>query len=414
MTISKKILTGFGLITVLMVGITYFSFSNLTKGQLGEVTRSYFSWMEKVDGLKSMLFDFQKERIAFESNKTPQNRDELIRRINSLKVLLNNLKLSLRDRKALEHIGGIVTILDKYTGYVNEERDIVSTIEDRRIIEEPEKMIFNRINGIQTIFGRNINVEQVNMSQQQKSTFYRMVIIFSVIIIFSMFLGLFISRNISSEIEKAAGNLNQNSEEILENAENEEKIFSNQSTSLNQTAENLEQLTMTAKMVAENAREVTKLVEINAERMLDFKKKAVEIGKITTAIEEITQQINILSLNASIEAARAGEQGMGFSVVASEIRKLAENTKKSTDNIVQLISDIQSSVQLTVDSTTKAVESVKKISNTISKQDIATEQISGTVSQINDGMKKSVEGIRKTVEAAESLHEMAIKLQTMV
>jgi len=408
MTISKKILMGFGFITFLMVGITYISFSNLTRGQTGEIARNYFAWMERVDNLKTSLLDFQKARIVYESRKTALNREDVIKKINGMKVLVHNLRTTIHDQKATEHIAGIASVLNDYSDYLtggNAENTVPS---------EPEKLIFTRLHGIQTLFGRNLNVQQVNSTQQQKSTFYRMVVIFSIIIVFSLFLGLFISRNISTEIENVSKQLNQDSEEILETAAYDEKISMNQSVSLNQTATTLEQLTLTAKMVAENAKEVTKLAEINEERMQDLQHKTVEIGKITTAIEEITQQINILSLNASIEAARAGEQGMGFSVVASEIRKLAENTRKSTDNIIKLISVIQNSAQLTFESTNKAVGSVKEISNSISKQDTATEQISETVSRINTGMKKSVEGIRKTVVAAENLHELAVKLQKMV
>jgi len=408
MTISKKILMGFGFITFLMVGITYISFSNLTRGQTGEIARNYFAWMERVDDLKTSLLDFQKARIVYESRKTALNREDVIKKINGMKVLVHNLRTTIHDQKATEHIAGIASVLNDYSDYLtggNAENTVPS---------EPEKLIFTRLHGIQTLFGRNLNVQQVNSTQQQKSTFYRMVVIFSIIIVFSLFLGLFISRNISTEIENVSKQLNQDSEEILETAAYDEKISMNQSVSLNQTATTLEQLTLTAKMVAENAKEVTKLAEINEERMQDLQHKTVEIGKITTAIEEITQQINILSLNASIEAARAGEQGMGFSVVASEIRKLAENTRKSTDNIIKLISVIQNSAQLTFESTNKAVGSVKEISNSISKQDTATEQISETVSRINTGMKKSVEGIRKTVVAAENLHELAVKLQKMV
>lgn len=76
-----------------------------------------------------------------------------------------------------------------------------------------------------------------------------------------------------------------------------------------------------------------------------FMETTVEIGQVLTVIEEISAQTNLLSLNASIEAARVGEHGKGFAVVAGEIRKLADLTKKSTEQISQTLAHIDSQAQ---------------------------------------------------------------------
>ncbi|QAY65098.1 methyl-accepting chemotaxis protein [Paenibacillus protaetiae] len=76
--------------------------------------------------------------------------------------------------------------------------------------------------------------------------------------------------------------------------------------------------------------------------------KAAEIGNLLNIIEEISNQTNLLSLNAAIEAARAGEHGKGFSVVAEEVRKLSDQTKISTGEITHLIREIQSEVARSV------------------------------------------------------------------
>ena len=208
--------------------------------------------------------------------------------------------------------------------------------------------------------------------------------------------------------------LNSASEEILETAAEEELKSIEQSSTLDNTANALKDLSEEAETIAVNAGEVTNEVENTSKEMKALIEKTRQIANILIAIEEISQQINILSLNASIEAARAGEQGKGFSVVAMEIRKLAENTRRQTENITRLISDIQSAVTNTNKATNHAVDAVIKIDISVKEQHSSTDQLSQAVSDINNDMKKSLESIQRTVKAAENLNDIAGKLHKMI
>ena len=144
-------------------------------------------------------------------------------------------------------------------------------------------------------------------------------------------------------------------------------------------------------------------------------KKSNEINEVINLITDIAEQTNLLALNAAIEAARAGEHGKGFAVVAEEVRKLAEQSSQATNKVSNLISDIQSGVENTMEAMNKnqqvvqegityvneAGDSFQKIVNDVNKVSDQIQDISAAIQQINAGTDELV----KTMKEAEKIAE---------
>lgn len=147
------------------------------------------------------------------------------------------------------------------------------------------------------------------------------------------------------------------------------------------------------KTLNEKSHSTAQITNVVIESIQNLEKQSRSIGKIVGAINDIASETNLLSLNASIEAARAGEAGRGFSVVASEIRKLADQSMESANEIQDIIEDI-------VKNTKNAVETAKEADNIVQEQQMAvddTTQAFRTMQKQMGVLMDELEGILKGV-----------------
>jgi methyl-accepting chemotaxis protein len=176
-----------------------------------------------------------------------------------------------------------------------------------------------------------------------------------------------------------------------------------------------------------------------AELIEELGRQSENISAIVNVIKEIADQTNLLALNAAIEAARAGEQGRGFAVVADEVRKLAERTTSSTQDISTMITAIQSGTAQAVSSmqegvtrvaagvelaqsagaamekirtgTARVVHSIKDISRALTEQGAASNEIAGNVERIARMADENHAAIAHTTSTAQQLEQLAVALQ---
>jgi len=159
--------------------------------------------------------------------------------------------------------------------------------------------------------------------------------------------------------------------------------------------------------------EIKKAFETVNDKVQQLQSSVGQISGITQIISSITEQTNLLALNAAIEAARAGEAGKGFSVVADEIRKLAEESKASTVKIVELVSSINSDTGELRDTSKKVEKFVNQQTLSVENTVLSFAQILTAVQNVDPLIQKTSSSMDEIARSKEEILEKAEKINTI-
>ncbi|AJF26896.1 chemotaxis protein [Haloarcula sp. CBA1115] len=228
----------------------------------------------------------------------------------------------------------------------------------------------------------------------------------------------------AQEVRSASESVSESVQQIAEGADEQNRNIQQVSDEMTDLSATVEEITSSTDEVAsksqqavndgESGREYAEQAAAEIEALERKSTEAIEqveslaeemerIGEVTTLIDEIAEQTNMLALNANIEAARAGEAGEGFAVVAREIKTLAEETQEATTDIESMIDDIRSRTDTTVEDMQEMGESVDTGKKTVEN---ATDSLTSIVQQVNEA-NDGVQAISDaTDEQAASMEEV--------
>ncbi|XXF77653.1 methyl-accepting chemotaxis protein [Myxococcaceae bacterium GXIMD 01537] len=273
-------------------------------------------------------------------------------------------------------------------------------------------------------------------------------------------------RTVAEFVNRLAGT----SSEILASTTQQVASSQEQSSSVAETMSTVEQIAQTSEEAAGRARAVSdsarhseevgrngrravevavnamsgvrEQVESIAARILALAEQAQAIGDIITTVNDISEQTHMLALNASIEASRAGEHGRGFAVVAAEVKALADQSKKATAQVRQILGHIQKathSAVMTTEEGTKSVAAASRVTveagttiqmlgEQLAQASLTAAQISASASQqatgigqirqamrdVNQATQQTLASARQTERAVQDLNGMGLKLKGLL
>ncbi|HEV7178294.1 MAG TPA: methyl-accepting chemotaxis protein [Candidatus Baltobacteraceae bacterium] len=215
--------------------------------------------------------------------------------------------------------------------------------------------------------------------------------------------------NLATVVEQAVANTQEMSASIVQVAGNADRVRSESNVTDQQVREGRNEVLALSKGMGSISDTVADVVT----EMQSLDGASRQIGEILGLIEEIADQTNLLALNAAIEAARAGEHGRGFAVVADEVRKLAENSASSTQQIGKLVADIQRRTTAVLERTARAnslvqsnAESARSVTSMIETVSTRVTEVAQLVSEISVATTEQARASEELAKASEQMGAM--------
>jgi methyl-accepting chemotaxis protein len=222
------------------------------------------------------------------------------------------------------------------------------------------------------------------------------------------------TKKLSQTVFRSAGYMNTDMKEISTILEESAGNIAVISAAVGELTDSVTEISETSGKAHINTENTKQKMELLKDEVSELEQAGVDISKVTEAISEISDQVNLLALNATIEAARAGDAGKGFAVVANEIKQLANQTALAATEIKNRINQVQQMTRTTIAGINEATEIVSQNTDVVSTIASAVEEQTATVNEIAQSLADASEKldysnskVSKAAEYAGNIAEMS-------